>query len=224
MKVTTKVPTVTASFESLRISLVELGAKRLIHRAHIKALQRSEINDGTGVVHRWMQENYADSMLIGLRRILDNTKGSFSLIRLLRYVQSNRDFHTVDNFIHVCESQHGYDDWYARALYARYSSDGCTLDRQRIKDDIKTVLAGSDGVLRYVNTVVAHQAANSNSTTPSTAITWEDLDRLFDEITGLFNKYYDLVKPGVTSISIPCCPQAFIGRSREWSMTIEVTG
>ena len=209
MAVTTKVSAVSASFESLRTSLVELGAKRLIHRAHLKALQRSEINDGTGIVHRWMQENYADSMLIGLRRILDNTKGSFSLIRLLRYVQSNGDFHTVDNFIQVCTSQHGYDDWYARALYARYSSDGCTLDRQRIEDDIKTVLAGSDGVLRYVNTVVAHQAANANSTTPSTAITWEDLDRLFDKITGLFNKYYDLVKPGVHIDFDPVLPAGF---------------
>lgn len=212
------------SFESLRINLVELGAKRLIHRAHLKALKDCDIVDGTGIVHRWIQENYADSMLIGLRRSLDNRKDSFSLIRLLRHVQSDRGFHTIDNFITLCARQHDYDEWYARALYGRYSGDGGTLDRKRIDDDIKTVVAGSVTVLGYVNDFVAHQAANANSTTPSTPLNWADLDRLFDEITGLFNKYYGLVKPGVHVDFDPVLPAGFQRAFDRMVTQVDTTG
>ena len=66
-------------FESIRSSLMYLGTKRVIHRAHVKTLHNRQIEDGTSIVHRWMQQNYAESMLIGLRRIVDKRKGSLSL-------------------------------------------------------------------------------------------------------------------------------------------------
>lgn len=45
-------------FESIRSSLMYLGVKRAIHRAHVEKLQDHQIEDGTNIIHRWMQQNY----------------------------------------------------------------------------------------------------------------------------------------------------------------------
>src|SRR5687768_2031682 len=101
---------------------MELGMKRLIHRAHMEALQGRRFLDGTGIVHWWMKDNYAESMLIGLRRILDTTKGSFSLVRLLRKLMRSHALFTFEGYLeHWSGAQDPDDDLYARMLYASFS-------------------------------------------------------------------------------------------------------
>lgn len=200
-----------ADFDSIRHSLIEMGAKRLIHKAHFKWLNDYHIDDGTGIVHRWMQENYADSMLMGLRRILDNRRGSFSLIRLLSKLERNHALFSVDGYVRLWASQQSdIDEQFVKALYTRFSSNHRTLDRRRIQEDVKTLLARGETVLRYINTVVAHKSAsNGDTTAAAVAITWADLDNLFDEVAGLFNKYYGLVRPGVHVDFAPVLPAGF---------------
>lgn len=58
-------------FNLVQDDLIALATRRMIHRTHLKTIEGHEITDGTGIVHRWMLDNYAESMLIGLRRITD---------------------------------------------------------------------------------------------------------------------------------------------------------
>jgi len=69
--------------ESIKDELVWLMGKRTIWKAHNESLRGTTITDATAIVHDWLRENYADSMLMGLRRILDGTKGTKSLLKLL---------------------------------------------------------------------------------------------------------------------------------------------
>jgi len=187
-----------------------MGAKRLIHQAHLKRLNERRFDDGTGIVHRWMQESYADSMLMGLRRILDNNRGSFSLVRLLGNLERNAALFSFDGYLKLWVGQQAdIDEEFARALYTRYSTDGKTINRRRIQEDVKALLVRGKTVLRYVNTVVAHDSASVVNSTPAVAITWADLDKLFDEVTALFNKYYGLVRPGVHVDFAPVLPAGF---------------
>jgi hypothetical protein len=187
---------------------MHLGMKRVIHRAHVKKLESRQIEDGTGIVHRWLQENYADSMLIGLRRILDDSKGTYSLIKLLRKLENHRASFAWEHYLRLWpDAQPPADDVYPRALYATFSRDGLTIDRQRIRADATKLLTDHKRIREYINTAVAHQsAADANATTPVTSITWEDLDRLFDEVAALFNKYYGLIRPGVHVDFAPVLP------------------
>jgi len=198
-------------FESIRSSLMYLGMKRVIHRAHVEKLQDRQIEDGTSIVHRWMQQNYAESMLIGLRRILDKRKGSFSLIKLLEKLDKNHALFTYERYLQLWSNgQPEVDDLWLGKLYAIFSRDGCTIDRKQIQTDINKVLKDYGSVQQYINTVVAHQSvSDSSATTVFPAITWEDLDNLFDEVTALFNKYYALVKPGVHVDFAPVLPAGF---------------
>jgi len=52
-------------FNLIQDDLIALAIRRMIHRSHLKAIEDHEIADGTGIVHRWMLDNYAESMLIG---------------------------------------------------------------------------------------------------------------------------------------------------------------
>ena len=198
-------------FESIRSSLMYLGTKRVIHRAHVKTLHDRQIEDGTSIVHRWMQQNYAESMLIGLRRILDERKGSVSLPKLLEKLGKNHVLFTRERCLQLWSNGRPViNDSYLRALYAIFSRDGRTIDREQIRADVKKLLTDYRSVRQYINTVVAHQSvSDSNATTVFPAITWEDLDNLFDEVTALFNKYYALLKPGVHVDFAPVLPAGF---------------
>jgi hypothetical protein len=198
-------------FDWIRRSLAEMGAKRLVHKAYLERLHDRQIEEGTEIVHQWMQENYADSMLIGLRRILDGSRGSFSLVKLLGKIEQNRAHFTIDRYVRLCASQQArIDGWYAEAMYARFSSDHRTLDRRLIQADVKALLASGSAVLRYTNTFVAHSRdRRRDTTTADLEITLKDLDKLFDEVTALFNKYYGLVRPGVHVDFAPVLPSGF---------------
>jgi hypothetical protein len=212
-----------SEFDSIKHSLVNMGAKRLIHNAHLKWLSGRPIDDDTGIVHRWMQENYADSMLMGLRRILDGRRGSFSLVRLLGNLERNAALFSFQGYVKLWTSQQGdIDQQFVKALYARFSTDHRTLDRRRIREDVKDLLAKGETVLRYANTVVAHNSASDNDpTVAAVAITWADLDKLFDEVAELFNKYYGLARPGVHVDFAPVLPAGF---DRAFKRMLEAAG
>jgi hypothetical protein len=188
-----------------------LGTKRVIHRAHVKTLHNRQIEDGTSIVHRWMQQNYAESMLIGLRRIVDKRKGSLSLLKLLEKLEKNHALFTYERCVQLwSDGQPVVNDLRLRALYAIFSRDGRTIDREQIRADVKKLLTDYRSVWQYINTVVAHQSvSDSNATTVFPAITWENLDNLFDEVTALFNKYYALVEPGMHVDFVRVLPAGF---------------
>ncbi len=198
-------------FELIKRSLMYLGAKRVIHRAHEKALHNRQVEDGTSIVHRWMQQNYAESMLIGLRRIVDKRKGSLSLLKLLEKIEKNRALFTYERCVQMWpDGQPMANDSRLRALYASFSRDGRTIDRKQIRPDIKKLPTDYRSVWKYINATVAHQSlSGTNATAVFPAITWENLDNLFDEVTALFNKYYALMKPGVHVDFAPVLPASF---------------
>jgi AbiU2 len=208
--VSTTLSRLKSDFETVKHSLMDLGAKRLIHKAHIKELKHPYVDDGTGVVHRWAQENYADSMLIGLRRLLDDRRGSLSLIRLLKQVEQDHLLFSADWYIRFWAKEHSRtNEKYARLLYARFSRNGRTLDQQQIRADVDKMRSDGAKILRYINTVVAHHGDNTQRTGLAISITWEDLDKLFDDVTGMFNKYYGLVRPGIHIDFEPVLPAGF---------------
>lgn len=194
-------------FDEVRSRVLDLGVKRQLHRSHRKVLHQHEdverqgITDGTVIVHHWMQENYADSMLIGLRRVVDRTGGSFSFVKLLERLEKGRPLITLDRYVQLWSGDSTpLDDSFLKMLFSEFSSDGRTLDRKKIRADIDTLLSDHDLILKYINSAIAHYSigrlSNAPLTEPRRNLTWEDLDSLFDDITSLFNKYNALVRPG----------------------------
>ncbi|MCH7666049.1 MAG: hypothetical protein IH936_08995 [Acidobacteria bacterium] len=176
-------------------------------------MNRHQISDGTSVVHRWMADNYADSMLMGLRRIVDRNRRSFSLIRLLKDIEKNSSLLNVDRYVELWRrATASDDDVFPRMLFAKFSSDGRTLNGGKIRADVKRLQDDHEDILKLINTAIAHredpQTSDPRSGSSSDA-TWADLDRLFDDVASLFNKYFDLVSPGTHVDFAPVLPAGF---------------
>ncbi len=192
---------------------MHLGEKRVLHRAHQDALQRCRIPDGTGSVHRWMLDNYADSILLGLRRTLDQNSRSFSLVKLLEELAKQHSVLTFDRYIELIgDSGTSEKSILPKLFWSRFSADGRNLDQTRIRADIKRLLADHRIVLTYIDRVVAHRqdiALGDPRESVGAEISWSDLDRLFDDVTELFNEYYSLVNPGVHVDFSPVLPAGY---------------
>jgi hypothetical protein len=192
---------------------MHLGGKRVLHRAHQESLQRHQIRAGTAIVHRWLLDNYADSVLMALRRLLDRSRGSFSLVKLLEEVAQQHSLLTFDRYRELLgELGEGKDALFPKMLWSRFSADGRTLDRRRIHADIERLRTDHQTVLEFIDTVVAHRqnpSATDLSEGLSKEIDWPDLDRLFDDVTTLFNQYYSLVNPGVHVDFAPVLPAGY---------------
>jgi AbiU2 len=216
-------------------SLMDLGVKRVVHRAHHNVLSGHEIEHGMGVVHLWMDDNYADSMLMGLRRIIDDSRGSFSLVRLLREIKKQHSLLTFEKYIDLVRVAWGSCavatrpspggrgavrsilalsdlDSFARLLYGNFSADGRTFDGHIVVADIDKLRQDHVITIAFINAVVAHRQVvkdRNSASGPSPGVRWEDLDRLFDDVAALFNKYYALVRPGLHLDFEPVLPPSF---------------
>lgn len=200
-------------FDRVRQSLMHLGGKRVLHRAHQRSLQHREVGDGTAIVHRWLLDNYADSMLMGLRRILDRSRGSFSLVKLLEEIAQQHSLLTFDRYLKLLgEPGDDLDALFPKMLWSQFSADDRTLDRRRICDDIERLRREHQTVLEYIDTVVAHRQESADRKIREglgKEIDWPDLDRLFDDVAELFIKYYGLVNPGVHVDFAPVLPAGY---------------
>jgi len=191
-------------FIALRTSLMDLATKRALHRAHMVALEKWQEDDGTGVVHQWMVENYADSMLIGLRRLVDKTRGVLSLVKLLEAIAQNHAAFSITRYLEFWQCTYpGINVARARFAYARFSRDGRTFDQEQVRADLRKLEEDHEDILAHIDAVVAHREHPSRDelredfkSGPRPELTWQHLDRLFDDIGALFNKYNPLVDPG----------------------------
>src|SRR5690349_23461600 len=82
----------------LKEELIRLIGKRVIWRAHNDSLRGQDVQDSTSVVHEWLRENYFDSMIVGLRRVLDQTGGVLSLPKLLARIALAPQEFTFERF------------------------------------------------------------------------------------------------------------------------------
>jgi hypothetical protein len=202
-------------FERIKDSLASLGIKREIHIVHREVLSRRHVeDDGTGVVHRWMQENYAESMLIGLRRAIDNDRKALSLVRLLEDIKNKAPEITFTKYVEMGrQAPASPSNSQLEHLYARFSSDGSTLDDGMISSDIERLKEDNKGIRIYIDKVIAHREKTNRENPgsgPRPEAAWEDLDRLFYDIVELFNKYYSLVNPGGhLDFTSPILPSGF---------------
>ena len=213
-------------FETISESLMDLGVKRVVHKSYHKVLSGHEIEHGLGIVHLWIDDNYADSMFMGLRRIIDGSSGSFSLVKLLQDIKKHHSLLTFERYVKLVRGEWGNCtataealpeaggrgavrsiiglsdlDSLARFLYGKFSTNGRTFNESVVAADIHKLRKDHATTIKFINTMVAHrQAAKERNSAsgdgPSPGVGWTDLDHLFDDVGELFNKYYALVRPG----------------------------
>ena len=177
----------------IKDELIHLVGKRVIWMAHNESLKGLSIDDATSIVHDWLRSNYRDSMIVGLRRILDDTRGVKSLVKLLEKTSKNSHEFTFERFAALYTNDLGeFGLELATRDFSHYSKGGKQIDRKLIEADIKRLKTDFKRIIDFANKWVTHSHQNR----PDPAIplpTYDDLHKAFDDVGEVMNKYLVLL-------------------------------
>jgi hypothetical protein len=194
--------------DNFKNDLVLLMEKRVIWKAHNETLRQTNVTDSTVVVHQWLRANYEDSMLVGLRRILDGTKGTMSLLKFLEELKGNTSVLSYDRF----RTLWGGDDLAVRAsvnAYQRFSKDGRNFNPEVIKTDIHRLKTRYKKIIDYTNENVTHYVTHTAKGTANTVPTYREVHSAFDEIAEIINGYLLLLTASSMQDFEPVIPPGF---------------
>lgn len=194
--------------ETIKDELVWLMGKRTIWKAHNESLRGTSITDSTVIVHDWLRENYLDSVLMGLRRILDGTKRTKSLLTLLEELRAQTSILSYDRFRTLWRNGE-FGDIAAAKAYRQFSKDGRSFDPSTIEADIRCLKTDYSKILGYVNTNVAHRTADATQGSENTTITFGELHAAFDEAGRVINRYLLLLTASTVLEFEPAMPLGF---------------
>ena len=177
----------------LRNELIRLTEKRVIWTAHNQSLESISIKDSTSIVHHWLRSNYTESMIVGFRRILDRTKGTRSLIKLLDRISQDCQEFTFARYLSlysITAEEHHVE--LAAADFSLFSGDGKTIDRSLVEADINRLRSDSKELIEYANSRITHWRPDQ----PQQAVlklTYDQLHKAFDDVGAVLNKYHLLL-------------------------------
>ncbi len=138
----------------------------------------------------FLQDSYAITQAVAIRRLSENNKDSVSLGRLLAEIRSEPDLLTRDLYIKVS----GGDDHDASfaGSYFEQEFGGSTVDRLDpavIEGDLQILGQSTQTVRHYVDKHVAHHDKNPAAQLP----TYSEIDHAIDQICDLFRRYVSLL-------------------------------
>ncbi|MBK8180613.1 MAG: hypothetical protein IPK67_17295 [Planctomycetes bacterium] len=142
-----------AEAEVVSRELIKLLDKRQLWRAHNATLVGNGVEGPTALVHHWLHENYLDSIIIGLRRALDDDKQATSLVKLLQKIERRQSEFTLVRFQTLyTDTLAAFGKELAGADFGRFSRDGVEIDGELIKADILRLKRDHARLLEAANT------------------------------------------------------------------------
>ncbi len=118
---------------------------------------------------RWIAHTYTQTSLSGLRRLIDRTKNTKSLAKLLDSMQSNADLLTRERYLrlHDSEIRHFANDWFDELAGGSHDH----IPKSRVKSISDNLVNALEEVSQYANDYIAH----STKVKKSEAIMFHDV-------------------------------------------------
>lgn len=182
--------TIAADAEQVRDELIRLMVKRQLWRDHNQALKGDGVEGPTALVHHWIHDNYLDSIVIGLRRAIDSSKGVVSLRKVLDEIAKNCSEFTLERFKKLYGNPH---EQLAELDFKAYSCNGITIDQALVRRDIKKLREDHRRLIDLANHRVAHFQPSMPEQASATPVTFRDLDHALDGVVEVMNKYLVLL-------------------------------
>lgn len=155
---------------------------------------------------------------VAVRRQLDRSAGTRSLVRLLQSIERHRGMMTRDRHVALWVGHNpapGIDIGDGRtwnpfldeghANFDRFSGarDRDTISAEVIRADINRLQASGATVTVYANDAIAHSALSPRDIRP----TYEDLNDAIDTVAELVNKYTSFLKASTNATFVPAIQQ-----------------
>lgn len=160
----------------------------------IQRILKSNKNIQTpALLHRWIVDNYAARVSIGIRRLSDHDKRAISLYRLIKEISENPDALTRDWFASQYQKgmrQLGLAD---QAFNNFANKEGKTVSKYKVKRDMKRLEKDTNRIRKFANKWIAHCDINRTSLQVPT---YKDVNRALSDVDRLFCKYWLLLTRG----------------------------
>ena len=143
--------------------------------------------------YRWISNNYADSVVIGVRRLADKHTKVISLYRLIEDISKNREAITRSYYVsRYCKEDR--EEGLADDDFDEFARIGEELISQRkLSIDLKKVKTIADHIRKFTNKWVAHCDPHRRR---HRIPTYKDLSDALHDLDRLFCKYDLLVRQG----------------------------
>ncbi len=138
----------------------------------------------------FIQETYANSQAVGVRRLVDPGRQPVSLLRLLNEIESMCEQFTETWFIELWSPDGELAERQARSSFREHFRGRTDdhLDPQVVENDKNSLSSSVESVRAHVDTSLAHMDKS-----PSEIPTFADLHLAIDAIVHVFKKYYLLL-------------------------------
>lgn len=164
--------------------------KRQLWRAHNQALKGGAVEGPIALVHHWIHENHLDSIVIGLRRAIDSSKGVVSLSKVLDEIAKNCSEFTLEQFKRLYGTPH---EELAKQDFKNYSLNGNTIDRSMVRRDVEKLKNDHRGLIDLANHRIAHFKPSMWEQASAAPVTFRELDHALDGVVDVMNKYLVLL-------------------------------
>lgn len=164
---------------------------REIYKQYLQIVKRNIKIQTPSDFHNWIRKNYASSIVVGIRRQLENDRKVISLIRLLTEIEAHNSLLTRSWY----KKKHHYD--WADVDFTNVAGKGDSFDKNIAHDDIKKLHDLGKNIEDYSHEYIAHKAAEPKGITP----TYKEVDQFISALEVILKKYILLfTASGYTSI------------------------
>jgi len=188
---------------------VELLDYRLVYRRIQDMIRRNPRLPNDSLVYKWINASYAYSTSMAVRRLVDPSRGTISLRRLLEQIANRPTGITRAWFVGTSDRSKEalpVQDWSS----ADREFDELTGTRDPyasaavVKADFDKLWQAGETIQQYTHEYLAHRSAR-----PTTwLVTYGNLNEAIDAITQIADRYARLLKVGV--VMVPPLPEDFL--------------
>lgn len=173
---------------TIHASIEDAVLRRKIFRETVKVVNANPNIQRESAFWDWMGAAHVESMLMTIRRQVDQDRRSVSLHNLLTEIRDYPQALSRQNVLAMLPPE---VHQFGNARFDLFVGEGCAhADTKVIADDLAALGRQTEVVRRYANKRVAHYDERGPTTIP----TFEDLDDALDVILGLFRRYLAVLR------------------------------
>jgi len=160
-------------------ALTILHSSRAFYREFLKILDENPRLSTNNHFLIWVADNYMYCAAMSLRRLLDNTRGTISIIKLFEALDDNSHLlnktYYISHFTADCS-----DPQFAEECFSSFARLGHTegLNLRILRDQIESFSSSWGRLKTYIDERVAHEAKSPSEDLPTVS----DLDICIDKV------------------------------------------
>jgi hypothetical protein len=169
-----------------------------------KIMKANKKIQSPALFYRWIKDNYAARVAIGIRRLVDSDKRAISLYRLIEDISQNRHAITRNYYIGRYRNKRSIKDGLADKDFNNFANKGeLLINEKKLDRDMKGLKRETERIKIFANKWVAHYDLKHRIRRMPT---FEDVEKAMKVIDDIRMKYHLLLTRSCMRTCKPIIP------------------